>query len=74
MKKTITKEMPIQEIFNSFPDKKGEIAEILMSVGLGCIGCALAQFETLEQGLLAHGKSPKEIASIINSLNSVISK
>lgn len=71
---TIKKEMTIQEIFYQFPEKREELAKVLMQAGLGCLGCAAAQFETLEQGLLAHGKSPKEITSIISSLNSVISK
>lgn len=69
----ILKDMTIQEIFYKYPDKRQELAKVLMEAGLGCLGCAAAQFETLEQGLLAHGKSPKEITSVINSLNSVIS-
>ncbi|MFA6118768.1 MAG: DUF1858 domain-containing protein [Parachlamydiales bacterium] len=69
----ITKDMAIQEIFYKFPNKREELADVLMSAGLGCIGCALAQYETLEQGLQAHGKTSQEISTIINSLNSVIS-
>ncbi len=70
----IVKDMTIQEIFYKFPEKRNELAKVLMQVGLGCLGCAGAQFETIEQGLLAHGKSPKEINSLISDLNSVISK
>jgi hybrid cluster-associated redox disulfide protein len=70
----IIKDMTIQEIFYKYPDKRNELAKVLMQAGLGCLGCAAAQFETLEQGLLAHGKSDKEINLIINSLNSIISK
>lgn len=70
----IMKEMTIQEIFYKYPDKREELAMVLMKAGLGCLGCAAAQFETLEQGLLAHGKSPKEITTIISDLNSVVCK
>jgi hybrid cluster-associated redox disulfide protein len=69
---TITKEMTIHEIFYSFPKQREELAQILMSEGLGCCGCAAAQFETLEQGLLAHGKSEEDIERIINALNAAI--
>ncbi len=69
---SITKDMTIQEIFYNFPDKKEVLAEILMQIGLGCCGCAGAQFETIEQGLLAHGKSQEEINKVIKDLNSVI--
>ena len=54
----ITKDMTIQEIFYKYPENRDELANVLMNAGLGCIGCAAAQFETLEQGLLAHEKSP----------------
>jgi len=69
---SITKDMTIQEIFYNFPDKKDELADILMEVGLGCCGCAGAQFETIEQGLMAHGKSSEEIEKVLSDLNSII--
>jgi len=70
----ITKTMTIQEIFYKFPEKRDELAKVLMQAGLGCLGCSAAQFETIEQGLLAHGKNSTEINTIINDLNSVISE
>lgn len=69
----INKEMTIQEIFYKYPEKRDELAKVLMKAGLGCMGCAAAQFETLEQGLDAHGKSSKEISTLISNLNSVLS-
>ncbi|HEU63940.1 MAG: hypothetical protein KR126chlam4_00781 [Candidatus Anoxychlamydiales bacterium] len=69
---SITKDMTIQEIFYNFPDKKDALADVLMQVGLGCCGCAGAQFETIEQGLMAHGKSQEEINKTLSDLNSVI--
>ena len=70
--KKITKDMKIQEIFYNCPDKTEEISNILRQAGLNCLGCAIARFESLEQGLLAHGKTPKEIKEIISRLNSAI--
>ena len=69
---SITKDMTIQEIFYNFPDKKDALADVLMHVGLGCCGCAGAQFETIEQGLMAHGKSQEEIDKTLSDLNSAI--
>lgn len=70
----ITKEMTIAEIFYKFPENQDALAEVLMKSGLACVGCAAAQFETLEQGFLAHGMSSSELEKIISDLNSVISK
>jgi len=69
----IKKEMTIQEIFYNFPEKRDKLAEVLMKAGLGCIGCALAEYETLEQGLQSHGKSEEEIMTIVKELNLVVS-
>jgi len=68
----ITKDMTIEEIFLHYPEQKQMLAEVLMSVGLGCCGCSGASFETLEQGLQAHGKSQGEIDEVLMALNSVI--
>ncbi len=47
----ITKEIPLMDLIKKHPQAAQELAKM----GLGCIGCAVAQFETLEQGLRAHG-------------------
>ena len=70
----IDKNITIQEIFYKYPEKRDELANVLMNAGLGCLGCAAAQFETLEQGLLAHNKSEEEIQTIINELNTIITQ
>lgn len=51
MNALITKDMSIGEIVDQYP----ETVPVFMSHGLGCIGCAIAQFETLEEGAMAHG-------------------
>ncbi|MEG1537056.1 MAG: DUF1858 domain-containing protein [Clostridiales bacterium] len=48
---TITKEMGIMEIVQQWP----QTVQILMQYGMGCIGCAAAHFENIEQGATAHG-------------------
>ena len=47
----IQKEMPIIEVAQKHP----EVLPVFQKYGLGCLGCIAAQFETLEQGLNAHG-------------------
>jgi hybrid cluster-associated redox disulfide protein len=45
---TITKEMSIGEIVQSYP----QTVRVFLSHGLMCIGCAAARFENLEQGAM----------------------
>jgi len=61
----ITKKTKIAEIVK----KKPEAAEMLFEAGMMCIGCAMAQQETLEQGCRAHGMNNKEIDELIKKLN-----
>ena len=46
----ITKEMGIIEVVQKWPDT----ARVLMESGMGCLGCAAAHFETIEQLSLIH--------------------
>ena len=48
---TITKDMSIMEVVQKYPDT----IEVFMNSGMGCVGCAAAHFENIEQGALAHG-------------------
>ena len=47
----ITKDMGIMEIVQKYP----ATVEVLQRFGMGCIGCAAAHFENIEQGATAHG-------------------
>ncbi len=60
---TITKEMTIQEVV----EKNPETIRVSMEHGLHCIGCAVARFENIEQGALAHGI---DVDTLIKDLNS----
>ena len=47
----ISKSMPIGEIVEKYPQS----VEVFLRHGLMCFGCAVARFENLEQGAIAHG-------------------
>ncbi len=61
-KQKITKEMTFSEILEKSP--KAE--KILLEKGMHCIGCPMAQMESLEQGCKAHGLNPDEVAKELN--------
>lgn len=61
-KEKALKDMSFQELLEANPD----VAQILMNRGMHCIGCPMAMEETLEQGALAHGINPDELANEIN--------
>ena len=54
--------------------KHPEAAEIMLKYGLHCIGCHVANWETVEQGAMAHGMNEKEIAEMIQKINKAINK
>lgn len=58
----ITKEMTIGEIIRI----KEDAAEILMSFGMGCIGCPSAQSESLEDAAGVHGLNVEELIKALN--------
>jgi hybrid cluster-associated redox disulfide protein len=64
MNETITKEMGISDVIQKYP----ELIPVFIQHGLGCIGCALANFETIEQGAGAHGM---DIDRLMKDLNEV---
>ncbi len=61
---TITKDMSIMEVVQKYPDT----VSVFANAGMGCIGCAAARFENIEQGALAHGI---DVDALINGLNDV---
>jgi hybrid cluster-associated redox disulfide protein len=62
---TITKEMPIGEVVQKYP----KTVEVFLRHGLMCFGCAIAQFENVEQGAIAHGIN---VEALIKALNAVV--
>jgi len=58
----ITKKMSFAEIIQEHP----ELGEFLMEKGMHCIGCPMAQMESLEDGAKAHGLNADEIVKELN--------
>ncbi|MCL1975319.1 MAG: DUF1858 domain-containing protein [Firmicutes bacterium] len=54
--------MSIIEIVEKWP----QTAQILMQQGMGCLGCAAAHFENIEQGAAAHGIDIETLLSALN--------
>jgi len=44
-------------------------AGVFMAAGMGCIGCAMARLETIEQGAKAHGFSDEDVDELVKKLN-----
>ena len=60
--RAITKEMPIGDVVRQYP----KTIEVFMKHGLHCIGCAVAAFESIEEGATVHGI---DIEALMNDLN-----
>lgn len=58
----ITKEMIISEIL----DANQDAARILMSNGMGCLGCPSSQMESLEQAAEIHGLNIEKLIVELN--------
>ncbi len=58
----ITGKQTIGECVSKHP----ETIEVFMSHGLHCVGCAVAQFENIEQGANAHGIDVKKLVADLN--------
>ncbi len=63
----ITKTMGILEVVEKYP----ESVPVFFKHGLGCLGCAAARFETIEQGAAAHGI---DVDALIADINKVLEK
>ena len=61
----VTKKTKINELLI----KKPELAGVLFYSGLGCVGCHMSSYETIEQGCKVHGMSDNEIDKLIKMLN-----
>lgn len=59
----IDKDITIGEILEKAPEK----AEILLEVGMHCLGCPASQMETLEEACEVHGIDVEEIVEKLNA-------
>ena len=60
----ITKDMSILEVVQKYPDT----VDVFVNAGMGCLGCAAAHFENIEQGAMAHGI---DVDQLVKDLNTV---
>ena len=63
----ITQDMTLSEVVAKYP----ATIEVFLEHGMGCFGCGIAQFETIEQGAAAHGINLK---GLMTALNKAVSK
>jgi len=70
----IHQEMTIEEILSTYPQKSQKIAQALQNTGLNCVGCHASTWETLEMGMLGHGKTPKDILELVQLLNDMLNE
>lgn len=70
--KKIQKQMTISDILGMFPSKSERLAQEITNAGLHCVGCQAATWETLEAGMLGHGKNEEEINRLVNRLNALL--
>jgi hybrid cluster-associated redox disulfide protein len=59
----ITKEMTVAQIIQI----KEDAPQILMSFGMGCVGCPSSQMETIEQAAMVHGINADELVKALNA-------
>ena len=56
------KETKIGEILEKAPEK----ADILLEIGMHCLGCPASQMETLEEACEVHGIDVEEVVNKLN--------
>lgn len=59
----ITKEMLLGEILRTKP----EAEEVLMQMGMHCLGCPSSQMESLADACMVHGLDADELLKKLNS-------
>ncbi|MDT8901699.1 DUF1858 domain-containing protein [Anaeroselena agilis] len=62
----IDKSMSIVDVVQKYP----KTVEVFRSYGMGCLGCAAARFENIEQGATAHGIDVEALIADLNKATS----
>jgi hybrid cluster-associated redox disulfide protein len=63
----ITGDMAIGEVVSKYPST----INVFFKHGLGCVGCAVARFENIRQGAMAHGI---DVDALVADLNQAIAQ
>ncbi|MCR4877499.1 MAG: DUF1858 domain-containing protein [Clostridiales bacterium] len=53
----------VGEIVRNHP----EAVEVLLSIGMHCLGCPASQMESLEDACMVHGMDPAPVVEAINA-------
>ncbi|MBN1582704.1 MAG: DUF1858 domain-containing protein [Anaerolineae bacterium] len=61
----ITSDMPIGDVVKNYP----ETIKVFLRHGLMCVGCAVARFENIQDGAMAHGI---DVDALIKDLNQAV--
>ena len=59
----VTEKTLIGEIVNKHP----EAVEVLLSIGMHCLGCPASQMESLEEACMVHGMDAAPVVEAINA-------
>src|SRR3989344_3260144 len=65
---SVSKNTTIGEVIQNYP----AAVEVLTDEGVGCVGCSVAYWETIEEGLMSHGKTQADVERVIGAINSKI--
>ncbi|MCB1114331.1 MAG: iron-sulfur cluster assembly accessory protein [Chlamydiia bacterium] len=68
----VKKDMTIESILGMFPNKAQKLSQEITNAGLHCVGCGAATWETLEQGMQGHGKTPEQVDHLVDRLNKLL--
>lgn len=60
----ITKDMTFAEVIQKYP----QTAKVFLEAGMHCVGCVMAQQETIEQGAQVHGLDVDELVEKLNKV------
>lgn len=66
--------MTIEQVFESYSDRAQILAQEMSNLGLNCVGCSAATYETLEAGVLGHGLSEADLEALLVRLNEIVSQ
>ncbi len=60
------KRLSQKDMMNKIIRMKEDAPQILMSFGMGCVGCPSAQAETIEEAAYVHGIKLEELLEALN--------
>jgi hybrid cluster-associated redox disulfide protein len=69
-KRLITKEWTMEQLVQVYPYPA--VTNAINKLGLHCIGCQISAWETIEQGVLAHGLTPLQLEKLLDELNAIV--